>query len=333
MILVTGATGRVGGNVVRMLRQAGAEVRCLVRMGSEYFWLNDTGASYFFGDLRDVQSLRRAVEGCEFVVHVAGLRMESTENHHEVTTYQGSLNLIQAAHTEGVSRFVMVSCLGAGSGHPVAAFDCLEKAEGALCESGLAYTILRPGPFLDDLGALVRQSASGKKSVFWASGKEQVRPITTRDTAIYAMACLDHPSTLNAIVPLSGAVSATGQELISSLSQQAGLSPETVQYRGGWAAARAQSLVLGRRWSNRIAQERSLWSGEHCVDSTAWVEAIGIPLQPHTEALEAVLNEAHPSEDPEARDHRVVHRQFQATVYSPGEIHESELPDGPIKLI
>ena len=49
MILVTGATGRLGGQIVRLLRAAKMDVRALVRAGSEYFWLNDTGCTYFFG--------------------------------------------------------------------------------------------------------------------------------------------------------------------------------------------------------------------------------------------------------------------------------------------
>jgi uncharacterized protein YbjT (DUF2867 family) len=333
MILVTGATGRVGGNVVRMLRQAGADVRCLVRMGSEYFWLNDTGANYFFGDLREPQSLKRAVQGCEFVIHVAGLRLESSDNHHAVTTLQGSLNLIQAAQAEGVSRFVMVSCVGAGSGLPIAAFDCLEKAELALQESGMSFSILRPGPLLDDLGSLVRHAAGGKEAVFWARGQGSVRPVTARDVAIYAMACLDHPSAKEAIVPICGTESTTASDLIARLCKCVDLEDTAVERRGSWVAGRVKSMVLGRRWANRIAQERALWDGDLCVDSSAWLDAIGIPLQALDEALDTVLREAHPSEDPSARDNRVVHRQFQATVYTPGEIHESELPDGPLRLI
>jgi uncharacterized protein YbjT (DUF2867 family) len=333
VILVSGATGRVGGNVVRMLRQADADVRCLVRMGSEYFWLNDTGASYFFGDLREPQSLKRAVEGCEFVVHVAGLRLETTENHHSVTTLQGTLNLIEAAKAEGVSRFVMVSCLGAGTGLPVASFDCLAKAESALKESGLSYTILRPAPLLDDLGALVRQAAEGKSPVFWAKGQGKVQPVTARDVAIYAMACLDHPSTQDSIVPLCGQETTTAQAILNEMESQASCEEGGVQTRNGWAASRAKSLAMGRRWANRIAEERALWDGELCVDSSAWLDALGIPLQSLKEGISSVLSEAHPSEDPVSRDTRVVHRQFQATVYTPGEIHQSELPDGPLRLI
>jgi nucleoside-diphosphate-sugar epimerase len=227
----------------------------------------------------------------------------------------------------------MVSCLGAGSGLPVASFDCLAKAESALQASGLAYTILRPAPLLDDLGALMRQAVAGKTPVFWAKGDAQVRPVTARDVAIYAMACLDHPSTLDSIVPLCGRELTTGQTILGQLATLAGVEKSAVQTRNGWAASRSKSLALGRRWANRIAEERALWDGELCVDSSAWLDALGIPLQDLGEGVSSVLKETHPSEDPISRDTRVVHRQFQATVYTPGEIHQSELPDGPLRLI
>ena len=53
VILVTGATGRLGSRIVRLLRRARLPVRALVRSGSYYYRLNDTGCGYFFGDLRN----------------------------------------------------------------------------------------------------------------------------------------------------------------------------------------------------------------------------------------------------------------------------------------
>ena len=83
MILVVGGTGRLGNQVVRALRDQGKEVRALVRKGSEYFWLNDTGTNYFFGDLRDPQSLHRALRDCEAVISSATVRVEQTDNNHK----------------------------------------------------------------------------------------------------------------------------------------------------------------------------------------------------------------------------------------------------------
>ena len=333
MILVTGATGRVGGNIVRMLRQAGNEVRCLVRMGSEYFWLNDTGATYFFGDLREPTSLKRAVSGCDYVIHVAGMSMESSDNHHSVTTLEGSENLFEAAKAGGVKHVVMVSCAGAGSDAPVAAFDCLARAEQALMNSGLSYAILRPGPFLDDLAKVARDAKNGKMVRFWASMDASIRPVTTKDAAIYAIGLLDHPLANRQIVPIQAREEIGIQSLLKRLCTEFEVDVDDIDVASGWTAARLQSLLLGRRWENYIREFRERFSGNLNLDTSAWTEALGIPLQNFEEAIASVVSEAHPSEDPTARDERVVHRQFQATVYEPGTIKEADLPQGPLRLI
>ena len=159
MILVTGATGLLGGQIVRTLRQGGADVRALVRMGSEYYWLNDTGCTYFFGDLRNPTSLRRAVRGCSHVIHATNIRKETTDNHHTVATLEGSKALIDFAKAAGVEHFVMASCMGAAGDYPVPAFQTLRQVEEHLQGSGLSHTIVRYSLFADELKWYLRISS------------------------------------------------------------------------------------------------------------------------------------------------------------------------------
>ena len=71
MILVTGASGFVGSAVVRQLLKAGHQVRALVRSTSSRINLADLRVEIVEGDLRDVESLVRAMAGIRFVFHVA----------------------------------------------------------------------------------------------------------------------------------------------------------------------------------------------------------------------------------------------------------------------
>jgi dihydroflavonol-4-reductase len=76
-IFVTGGTGFIGGSVVRCLRAAGHEVRALVRAGADTRQLDGLSVQRVAGDLRDADSLRRGIAGCDWVFHVAALDMIS----------------------------------------------------------------------------------------------------------------------------------------------------------------------------------------------------------------------------------------------------------------
>lgn len=72
-VLVTGATGFIGGNVARTLQARGYEVKALARPGSSTLTLEGTGIQVAQGDVRDRESVSRAVKGCQVVVHCAAL--------------------------------------------------------------------------------------------------------------------------------------------------------------------------------------------------------------------------------------------------------------------
>ena len=72
-VLVTGGTGFIGANVVRALEARGYGVRALARYGASTMALQDTGAQLVQGDIRDRDSVARALEGCDDVVHCAAL--------------------------------------------------------------------------------------------------------------------------------------------------------------------------------------------------------------------------------------------------------------------
>jgi len=70
-VLVTGATGFVGGNLARQLWERGHQVKALVRPGSNSLTIDDTGIQPVTGDILDRDSVDRAVQGCEAVFHCA----------------------------------------------------------------------------------------------------------------------------------------------------------------------------------------------------------------------------------------------------------------------
>lgn len=114
MILVTGATGFIGGHVARLLAARGAEVRVLVRASSRLDNLEGLAAERVVGDLRDPASLRGAVRGCEAVFHVAAdYRLWARDSRDLYrSNVDGSRNLLDAAAEAGVRKVVYTSTVG-----------------------------------------------------------------------------------------------------------------------------------------------------------------------------------------------------------------------------
>ncbi len=113
-ILVTGATGLLGANVVRALRRRMARPRLLVRERSDRRGLRGLGCEEALGDVLDARSLARAMEGIECVVHLAGAgRPSGPFAPFAQLDLEGSRNIGSAAQKASARRIVFVSCAAA----------------------------------------------------------------------------------------------------------------------------------------------------------------------------------------------------------------------------
>ena len=108
---VTGATGFLGSHVARALAEKGAELRLLVRSTSRTENIDGLKAERVTGDLRDADSLRRGMAGCEAVFHVAADYRLWTRNGRELyeSNVEGTSNILSAAREARVSRVVYTS--------------------------------------------------------------------------------------------------------------------------------------------------------------------------------------------------------------------------------
>ena len=108
---VTGATGFLGSHVARQLLARGAELRLLVRPTSRTDNIADLPAERVVGDLRDPESLKKGMAGCEFVFHVAADYRLWALNGQELydSNVEGTRNILQAARDTGVRRVIYTS--------------------------------------------------------------------------------------------------------------------------------------------------------------------------------------------------------------------------------
>lgn len=122
-VLVTGATGFIGGNLARMLWRNGYQVRALVRPGSNTTAIDDTGIEPVTGDILDRDSVVRAAQGCQALFHCAALYTFWSPDPNLVyrTNVEGTTNVLDAAGDAGVPKIVYtstVSTIGFSSSGP-----------------------------------------------------------------------------------------------------------------------------------------------------------------------------------------------------------------------
>ena len=193
MILVVGATGQLGGLIVRDLLRQGRQVRVLVRAGSSVDEL--AGAQPVLGDLKDAASLHAACAGVSAVVTTANSTARGGADTVESVDRQGNHDLIDAAAAAGVRRFVFVSALGADPAHPMPLLQAKGEAEQRLRDSGMAWTVLQPDVYMDKLIPLVvgGPALAGEPVTLVGDGTRRHSFVSVHDVAAYAAAALDRP--------------------------------------------------------------------------------------------------------------------------------------------
>src|SRR5579875_3300369 len=146
LILVTGATGHQGGAALRHLRTKGFPVRALTRDPDKLAAgaLRAEGAELVRGDLHDIDSIRRALDGVYGVYSV-----QNWQEGAESEVRQG-INLADAANRADVSHFVYSSVGSADKNTGIPHFDSKFRVEEHIRGTGLAYTIVRPVFFMEN---------------------------------------------------------------------------------------------------------------------------------------------------------------------------------------
>lgn len=174
MILVTGATGNVGGELVRALAQGGQPVRALTRADGRQELPG--GAERAVGDLNQPESMRDALAGTEGIFLYPG--------------YRDMPGTLEEARGAGVRHAVLLSGSSAASGDTSNAISrYMIESEAAVRESGLAWTILRPFGFMSNTLQWVPQLEAGDVVRAPFAGVP-VAMIDPHDIAAVAAACL-----------------------------------------------------------------------------------------------------------------------------------------------
>lgn len=114
-ILVTGATGMLGSNLASRLVASGHDVSVLIRRGSSHPFLERLTIDTHYGDIRDADSVDRAVDGAEYVFHAAGQIAHSKWKRSELTEIHvdGTRNVLESSLRRGVRKVIVTSSTSA----------------------------------------------------------------------------------------------------------------------------------------------------------------------------------------------------------------------------
>jgi NADH dehydrogenase len=193
LILLTGATGNVGSQVLRRLTARGERVRVLVRdqrrLGSER-----VRVQIALGDLSDPASFRNALRGVQTVVHLAASIRDQPRASIEELNGVATLRLVRAAERARTERFVFFSAIGASLHSRARFFRAKALAEKAVEDSGLSTTIFAPSIVYspdDPWVTLLRRMSLLPAMPISGAGRALYQPIWAGDVADCVMAELD----------------------------------------------------------------------------------------------------------------------------------------------
>lgn len=284
MILVTGGTGFVGRGVVRELKRHGHRVRVLSRSRPEAGLADEWAA----GDVTDLESLRRAVEGCRAVVHLVAIRREWRERTFEAVTAGGTRNVVRAAREAGVERFLHTSALGLTDRPDTGYMRAKAAAEAAVRESGLAWTIFRPsfivgpGGFVEEYGRLIRKAPLVPIP---GTGAFPVQPVARGDVAAAFVRALGVSASVGGTYDLAGPERITFEGFIDRIMEAMGRRKAKVHVP--LAMMRPLAAVLQRVTPNPpvTSDEIRMLLAGNVGDPEPAVRDLGLKLTPLSQAV------------------------------------------------
>jgi uncharacterized protein YbjT (DUF2867 family) len=225
MNLVVGATGILGTEICRLLRERGKPVRGLVRITSaneKKEALRGMGVELSEGDLKDTSSLEKACAGVENIISTAtSIVSQQPGDTLMKTDRDGHLALVDAAEKAEVRRFVFISFPPSDLEFPLQ--TAKRAVEERLKKSKLIYTILQPTVFQEVwLGPHLGFDAATGNVRIYGSGKNKISYISFRDVARFAVLSLENPATENKAIPLGGPEGLSPHEVVKIFEEVTG---------------------------------------------------------------------------------------------------------------
>ncbi len=248
---MAGATGMLGREVVTLLHAEGYRVRTLSRDPARAEALAGLADQVVLGDATDPDTLTGAADGVDAVISCLGAPMafglSDRRSFRDVDTV-ANLNLLRAAVTAGVDRFVYVSLLVRPDWQDTAYVLAHEEVVCEIRHSGISHAIVRPTgmfPIFDPFLPMAR------RGVAWIPGDGQARtnPVHPREVAEVCVGALDQGEDLS--LPIGGPEVLTREDVVRLAFEAVGRRPR-ILHLPRWALLGAARLL--RPWHPRLSE-------------------------------------------------------------------------------
>jgi len=220
MILITGSTGFIGGNLVRELSKL-YKLRCIVRK-KNIEPINNV--ELFYADVLNKKSLEKAFEGVRTVIHLAAITSGSSGKILK-TNIEGTKNLVELSREKNIEKFILVSTdnVNLGEKGPYAASKL--KSEAILLDSKISYVIIRPNWVYDskgnkDLKTLISLVKNLPIVPIIGNGSYKLQPVHVKDVVSVIIRSL---SSKNKIYSIGGSEVVSFNELIDEIAKSLNL--------------------------------------------------------------------------------------------------------------
>src|SRR3989304_2313658 len=228
MILLTGATGFVGSNLMKELLKQGLQVRCLVRNPDRADALKKAGAELVKGDITDKDSIAKALEDdkVEAAVHLVGILAETGKATFEAIHTQGTRNMVEACKAKGIKRFIHISALGTKANARSQYHKTKWAAEEIIRASGLGYTIFRPSvmfgkeeKFTNLFAGIIKISPF---IMIPGNGQNKMQPVFVKDLASAMTMTVKDSRHINKVYEIGGPEKLAFDEIIDTVCRVLG---------------------------------------------------------------------------------------------------------------
>ncbi|MCB0549342.1 MAG: SDR family oxidoreductase [Phaeodactylibacter sp.] len=255
-ILITGATGTTGSATLQQLQGKGLALRVMTRSAEKAAAFEKQGISAVVADYSDPASLARALDGVEraFLVHSPSLEIPKHEK-----------AFIDAAKKAGVKKIVALSVIGAGPDSPLRLSRMHAEVEAHLKNSGMAYTILRPHSFLQNLLGNI-PTIQGQGAMYSNNGEAKIPLIDARDIGAVAAAALTEEGHDGKAYTLTGPAAVSFQEVAGAIGKAIGREvhfvnvPDDAAKQGlmgaGFPEWLADDLVTLNQWGRQVGEQQ-----------------------------------------------------------------------------